>query len=848
MAQDEPEYDEGRHPDVTAWDVAAWDRQILRSPESALDLASVQPAPDARSRLLLQYATGRSLFELGRIPDALTVFRAGVAALDETVLDGGVEIESTVRVPVLMAAAIVFAEAGAVGEALDSLTAVAEGCEGVELARIWLQRGIVLLHAGRPSEALAALDQSDRVFVSEGDDRDRLRLHQNRGVVLLQQGELVAAEADFLAAADLARRLGMTAVEGQCFANAGALYGRARRLVDALDAFERADQLLAAAGRPERVATWLEIDRAEVMMHFGLLDDAVSAARRALRAAEPTRNAALIGDALLMCAQTELRAGLLGPASRTAEAARVQMLASGRDAMVAHAEGIAARAELHRASGDTATVAFERAAAVVALLRDLGWQEQADELAVEWLRTAWRLGTWDAVADELAGLRLHAWGDRRDLALIGWFAEAVARHLAGDSTGSIGACTTGLGFLDDITAEATDLEARSAAMRLGRDLSRWIIEVAVDQNEPDLVLAASEGTRARALHEELGGQDRHRPLTEAGAERLRTELGSRLPGRSLVQWVVAGGRVHAVVCDEHERRLVDVADLRAVVRERDRAAVWLDRAAAEPDESPERARRSVALLDELLLSPLGLPTGASVVIVPVDELHGVPWSGLPTIADRPVVLAPSCRIWLDADRRASTPMRIAGFVAGPNLAVDDRERSTLHRLFGRVDEATGVGATAATVRTMFGGHDMVHVAAHGRFRADRPLLSTLELADGEVTLHESVPDRVGVRLAVLSSCEGGAHHGNEGSEVLGLASVLLARGAASVLAPLTVVRDLECGEFVSAVHDEMAIGARFGLAAARVRSAWLGGDTLSRWAVASSFTCFGSGATRWADR
>jgi hypothetical protein len=145
---------------------------------------------------------------------------------------------------------------------------------------------------------------------------------------------------------------------------------------------------------------------------------------------------------------------------------------------------------------------------------------------------------------------------------------------------------------------------------------------------------------------------------------------------------------------------------------------------------------------------------------------------------------------------------------------------------------------------MFGRHDLVHVAAHGCFRADRPLLSTFELAEGPVTLHDSVPEKVGTRLAVLSSCEGGAHQGTGGSEVLGLASVLLARGAASVLAPLTVVRDLECGEFVSAVHAELAGGTRFGLAVARVRSAWLADDDLSRWAVASSFGCFGSGATR----
>jgi hypothetical protein len=520
------------------------------------------------------------------------------------------------------------------------------------------------------------------------------------------------------------------------------------------------------------------------------------------------------------------------------------MLASGRPDMVAHAEGVAARAELRRAARDAAAAAFDRSAELLARLRGLGWQEQADELAIERLRTAWRLAAWGSVEDDLAALRLHAWGARRDLALLGWFSEAVARHLDGDDRGSIEACKRGLDFLDDITAEATDLEARSAVMRLGHDLSRWIIEIAVAERDADLVLAASEGTRARSLHEELDGRDRHRPLTDAGAEQLRGELRGRLQGRCLVQWVVAQDRVHAVVCTEHGNRLVDVADLRGVLRERDRLVVWLDRAASEPDGSSVRALRSAALLDQLLLAPLDLPAADSVVVVPVDELHGVPWSGLPSIADRSIVLSPSSRLWLDADRRASTPIRTVGFVSGPNLADDDLERATLGRDYERVDEATGVGATAATVRTMFGGHDLVHVAAHGRFRADRPLLSTFELADGDITLHESVPVRVGARLAVLSSCEGGAHTGTGGSEVLGLASVLLARGAASVLAPLTVVRDLECGEFVSAVHDAMATGARFGPAVAEVRSRWLRDDDLSRWAVASSFCCFGSGATR----
>jgi hypothetical protein len=156
-------------------------------------------------------------------------------------------------------------------------------------------------------------------------------------------------------------------------------------------------------------------------------------------------------------------------------------------------------------------------------------------------------------------------------------------------------------------------------------------------------------------------------------------------------------------------------------------------------------------------------------------------------------------------------------VSGPNLVADDVEWSTVDASYPGLDHAGGAGATAATVRAMFGGHDLVHVAAHGRFRSDRPLLSTLELADGLVTLHDAIPAKVACKLAVLSSCEGGAHRGADGSEVLGLAALLLARGAASVLAPLTVVRDLECGEFVAAVHERFARGVPFGRAVADPR-------------------------------
>ena len=303
---------------------------------------------------------------------------------------------------------------------------------------------------------------------------------------------------------------------------------------------------------------------------------------------------------------------------------------------------------------------------------------------------------------------------------------------------------------------------------------------------------------------------------------------------------MAHDSVWAVVFDAGGGRLVEVGDQRGITQARDRLLVWLDLAAAEPDASCRRAARASALLDELLIAPLDLPPGG-VVSVPVGLLHGIPWSGLPSLAGRSISLTPNAQQWLGADRRAASPIRSVGLVVGPDVGGGSVEHSAIGRHHPAAAVAALGGATVATVRSMFGGLDLVHVAAHGRFRSDRPLLSTLELDDGPATLSDVVPARMRSRLVVLSSCEGGAHGTADGSEVLGLSAVMLARGAAAVLAPLTVVRDLECAEFVADVHGELGMGRPIGDAVAAVRQRWLADDDLSRWAVASSFTCFGSG-------
>jgi len=821
-------------------DIEFWDRLVQRGPAEALDRIDAilrEPGLDDDARALALAGRARACFELGRVREALIAARSA--------MDASSGSPNHVQEAVAMSSSVVVAEAGFVDEALVSLSELAASTDGVGLGRVRLQVAYVLHQAGRLNEALAELDVSERIFRQDGQDRDRFRVHQNRGLVLLQQGRLRAAQSDFETAEVYAQGLGMTAAQAQSVANLAVLHGRARRLTISLREFDRAFELFEQAGNPTRTVAHAKIDRAEVMMHSGLVLDAVEAGRAALDLVTTSGNQVVIADAHLMVARAHLAAGHRRAAHASAlEAIRI-FTESGRSDMVPLAESVGVTAELEvTGSDDTTRVLLGSAASVIRRLREHGWSAAADELALVRVRAGVRSGETDAVLAEVQRLRLGTQDGLRQTALTGWYAEALARSLDTDHRGALDACRAGLDLLDDIVAEATTLERRSAAMRLGHDLSQFTIELAVDRGDADTVLAAAEGTRARALHDELAERERHQPLTRDGAERLRGELAARLGTRVLIEWVVARDAVWAVVFDAQGSRLVRVADLGAVVHARDRAVMWLDVAAAEPDGSSARARRACRLLDDLLIAPLDLPRDVGVVMVPVALLHGIPWSGLPSFACRPVSMTPNAQVWLEADRRSSGPLRSVGLLVGPDLAGEGVERAAIERSYAGAAIASGVGASAAAVRSMFAGSDLVQIAAHGTFRSDHPLLSTLRLADGEATFYDAIPARVRAKLIVLSSCEGGAHGASDGSEVLGMSAVLLARGAASVVAPLTTVRDLECAEFVVDVHRELAAGEPVACAVANVRERWLDDDDLSRWAVASSFSCFGSGAVR----
>ena len=126
---------------------------------------------------------------------------------------------------------------------------------------------------------------------------------------------------------------------------------------------------------------------------------------------------------------------------------------------------------------------------------------------------------------------------------------------------------------------------------------------------------------------------------------------------------------------------------------------------------------------------------------------------------------------------------------GPGLASDGAEVSLLARVY---DDATVLEDSAATAEKVLHALDgtwLAHIAAHGTFRADSPLFSSLHMHDGPLTVYDFERlNRAPYRL-VLSSCDSGALASVGSDELLGLVSSLLPLGTAGIIAAIVPLND-----------------------------------------------------------
>ncbi|HEX2065066.1 MAG TPA: CHAT domain-containing protein, partial [Acidimicrobiales bacterium] len=325
-------------------------------------------------------------------------------------------------------------------------------------------------------------------------------------------------------------------------------------------------------------------------------------------------------------------------------------------------------------------------------------------------------------------------------------------------------------------------------------------------------------------------------------------LSGALADAALVEFLESDGNLHAVCVAGERATLHPLAGVDQVAIEVQALRFALSRLArrrgslASRRAAVDSLRHSMGRLDELLLAPLAPETGdRPLVVVPTGALHALPWSTLPSCRGRPLSVCPSAALWLRASREpAGPPMRKAVLVAGPGLPNAADEVTELRRVYPAGSSFSGAEASTANVTAAADGASLLHVAAHGTFRADNPLFSSLQLADGPLTVYDLEALPRAPRHVVLSACDAGLSAVRPGAELMGLTAALFSLGSQVLVASVVPVADEVTRPLMLDVHRRLAAGTRAAESLSEAQAA-LGADGGEELASTGGFVCFGAG-------
>jgi CHAT domain-containing protein len=179
-------------------------------------------------------------------------------------------------------------------------------------------------------------------------------------------------------------------------------------------------------------------------------------------------------------------------------------------------------------------------------------------------------------------------------------------------------------------------------------------------------------------------------------------------------------------------------------------------------------------------------------------------------------------------------------VAGPGLAGAAGEVASLRRRYPGAQRFTPRTATVEAVLSALDGASLAHIAAHGRFRTDNPLFSSLTLADGPLMVYDIERMRRAPRQIVLSACDSGVSGVRPGDELMGLAAALFAQQASTLVASVVPVSDEATRPLMLRYHKALQATGSPAAALASVGEAEARGDPAA-YAAAAAFVCFGAG-------
>lgn len=808
-------------------------------------------------------ARGRAHFELGNNERAVADLRAGLEGLK-----GPFRSRVAMALAAAVAAKGETEEAAALlHEVIDDNRTSFEAdaaLQGLALSQL----GYLLVNIGELRQATETLRRSTTLLDPLASEQDALaRVLLNLGCCEILLGDFDNSLRTLDQAVELAKDTGQDMIVACCFQNRAYAYSRFGELPKALAALDEARDLYVRAGDPGRALSTLFDDYAETYRLAGMTGDAVDHARRALRHIEGGGNLEQEADATYRLAVCLLDDGDHERAVEVAERAETMFCRAGRSLGETRAALVAleaagaelsatdehldraerATAELDRTGWHSEALRLRNRMALIGLrLADRALVERflidqlptSDQTVVGRLECllhgtisdlhrggtgepalgeAW--STLQAHRQRLADPELRAGSGR--LAEAFRFAALVGASASGESGALLAAEERwrAASLRLPRARPSQDPAVADTSQRL-RDVTRQARELDTPDPELEQQIRRMEDRLRRVSHQASTAAAPATATVDNPAEpttadrqldgpQLVAELTERLDGQRLVEWFEHRGLLYglAIEAGRIERWEVGpVAEIRSAVDRirRDLARLLYAPGAGDTGRRWNRVRERAVDLSSRLFGRLW--RGPGLVLCPPGPLQELPWPLLIPHRETPVTVAFSATAWLSSHRRLPNGGALTDpsvrFVAGPDL--DDAHHD--HRVARQRFPTAGVTEVAdrQVLADAIRSADLLHITAHGTFRASSPMFSSLRLADGDFALHELADFDRFPSVVALAACDAGRSlHLGEVAEQLGAAPAWLGAGVHTVIAPVCAVPDEATGQFFNRFYDAL---------------------------------------------
>jgi CHAT domain-containing protein len=323
----------------------------------------------------------------------------------------------------------------------------------------------------------------------------------------------------------------------------------------------------------------------------------------------------------------------------------------------------------------------------------------------------------------------------------------------------------------------------------------------ISETEARLSIALNTLRRVDAAFLELQG------VSDAALEQLQATIE---PDGALLSYVAARGDLYAF---RISRTGLDAAKIGPITPLETSARRLRFHWGSRGSASAAARQHHLEQLAQGMLLPVRhwLPPGKLTVSLPTAltglPIHALSLDGHPLVERQPVTYTLSATVHSLTHRGRPTAEGALLVGLADALAPEiGAEVSAIGSRFSQAVVLTDEAATRQNFLHHLSGKRWIHIAAHGLFREDNPMFSSVRLADGPLCLFDFYDLNLDAELVTLSGCFTGLGGGVGSGEFIGLTRGLLFAGARAVQAGLWQIDDISTRRYMERFYERLVAG------------------------------------------